>query len=52
MDAVAGTTSDAMWQMMLSVTVPYVISAVIYYVSFFRQVKKANIILSELSEAE
>ncbi|MBQ5331273.1 MAG: hypothetical protein J6F31_08500 [Oscillospiraceae bacterium] len=51
-DAVAGTTSDAMWQMLLSVTVPYVISAVIYYVSFFRQVKKANIILSELSEAE
>ena len=28
-DAVAGTTSDAMWQMLLSVTVPYVISAVI-----------------------
>ena len=47
-DAVAGTSTNALWQMLLSVTIPYVISSVIYYIAFFRQVKKANSILSEL----
>ena len=48
-DVMVGTTTNAMWQMLLSVTVPYIISAVVYYILFFRQVKKANSILSELS---
>lgn len=48
-DVMVGTTTNAMWQMLLSVTVPYIISAVVYYILFFRQVKKANNILSELS---
>ncbi len=48
-DAVAGTTTNAMWQMIVSVTIPYVVSAVVYYIAFFRQVRKANSILSELS---
>ena len=47
-DVMVGTTTNAMWQMLLSVTVPYIISAVVYYILFFRQVKKANNILSEL----
>ena len=47
-DVMVGTTTNAMWQMLLSVTVPYIISAVVYYILFFRQVKKANSILSEL----
>ena len=48
-DVMVGTTTNAMWQMLLSVTVPYIISAVVYYILFFRQVKKANNILNELS---
>ena len=48
-DAAAGTSTDALWQMLLSVTVPYIVSAFVYYILFFRQVKKANSILSELS---
>ena len=47
-DVMVGTTTNVMWQMLLSVTVPYIISAVVYYILFFRQVKKANSILSEL----
>ena len=47
-DSIVGTTTDAMWQMLLSVTIPYFVSAVIYYISFFRQIKKANIILKDL----
>ena len=35
--------------MILSMTIPYIIGAVYYYISFFRQVKKANSILRELS---
>ena len=48
-DVMVGTITNAMWQMLLSVTAPYIISAVVYYILFFRQVKKANNILSELS---
>lgn len=47
-DIIAGTTTNAMLQMLLSVTIPYIISAAVYYISFFRQVKKANNILIEL----
>jgi hypothetical protein len=47
-DAIAGTETNAMWQMILSVTIPYIFSAVLYYISFFKQVRKANSILSQL----
>ena len=49
MDKLSGTDTNAMWQMILSMTIPYIIGAVYYYISFFRQVKKANSILRELS---
>lgn len=49
-DIVAGTDTNAMWQMILSVTIPFIISAIVYYIVFFRQIKKANHILSEITE--
>ena len=49
MDKLSGTDTNAMWQMILSMTIPYIIGAVYYYISFFRQVKKTNSILRELS---
>lgn len=36
---------DAYHDMFWSVTIPYVILAGIYYISFFREVKKANLLL-------
>ena len=47
-DLVAGTSTKAMWQMILSVTIPFIVSAAIYYITFFRQINKANEILAEL----
>jgi hypothetical protein len=34
--------------MFISVTIPYVIGAVVYYISFFSQIKKANEVLADL----
>lgn len=51
-DVVAGTDTNAMWQMILSVTIPFVVSAAVYYISYFRQIKKANEILAEISRGE
>lgn len=48
LDKISRTDTNAMWQMILSMTIPYIIGSVYYYISFFRQVKKANNILSEL----
>ena len=45
-DLIAGTETKHMWQMLLSVTIPFVISAVIYYISFFRQIDRANDIIA------
>ncbi len=36
--------------MFFSVTIPYVIGAVIYYISYFYQIKKANQVFSELEK--
>lgn len=36
--------------MFISVTIPYAIGAVVYYISFFRQIKKANEILRNLDK--
>lgn len=47
-DIIAGIETNAIWQMILSVTIPFIISAFVYYIAFFRQVKKANSILAEL----
>ena len=47
-DVIAGIETNAMWQMILSVTIPFIVSAFVYYIAFFRQVKKANSILAEL----
>lgn len=51
-DIVAGTDTNAMWQMILSVTIPFVFSAIVYYIVFFSQVKKANNILTEITKNE
>lgn len=37
---------DMFW----SVTIPYVVLAGVYYISFFREVKKANALLSEMNQ--
>ena len=34
--------------MFVSVTIPYVAGAIVYYISFFRQIKKANEVFSSL----
>lgn len=49
-DLMAGTSTNSLWQMLLSVTVPYVVSAAVYYIAFFRHIKKANSIISQLRE--
>ena len=36
--------------MFVSVTVPYVVGAVVYYISFFSQIKRANEVFSNLDE--
>jgi hypothetical protein len=48
-DIVADTETNAMIQMIASVTIPFIISAIVYYIAFFRQVNKANDILSEIT---
>ena len=48
-DVIAGTATNAMWQMLLSVTIPFMVSAAVYYMAFFRQIKKANDILAEIN---
>ena len=47
-DVIAGIETNAIWQMILSVTIPFIVSAFVYYITFFRQVKKANSIIAEL----
>jgi hypothetical protein len=47
-DKISGTDTNAMWQMIVSVTIPYVLGAAYYYFMFFRQIGKANDILAEL----
>ncbi len=36
--------------MFLSVTIPFIVCAIVYYIIFFRQIKKANEILLSLEE--
>lgn len=36
--------------MIYSVTIPFIVGAIIYYVSFFRQIRKANAALDELNK--
>ena len=48
-DIVVDTDTNAMWQMILSVTIPFFISAVFYYITFFKQIKKANDIIAEIN---
>lgn len=52
MDKLSGTDTNAMRDMILSVTIPYVIGAAVYYIAFFSQVRKANDILFELGSSE
>ena len=40
----------AYWDMFISVTIPYVIGAVVYYISFFLQIKKANETIAQLGK--
>ena len=51
-DIIAGTDTNAMWQMIVSVTIPFAVSAAFYYFSYFRQIKKANDILAEINRGE
>lgn len=39
---------DGYWQMFWSFTIPYVISAVAYYISLFIEIKKANKLLQDV----
>ena len=39
---------SAYWDMFVSVTIPYVVGAVVYYISFFRQIKRANDVFKDL----
>lgn len=45
-------SSNAYREMFLQITVPYIVFAGIYYVSYFNEVKKANHNLSELKKLE
>lgn len=38
--------------MFVSVTIPYVVGAIVYYVSFFMQIRKANQVFMNLDEEE
>ena len=49
-DLIVGTSTEAMWQMIRSVSIPFAVSALIYYISFFRQIRNANELLSVLSD--
>ena len=49
-DIIAETDTNAMWQMILSVTIPFIISAAVYYITFFKQIKKANDIIAEINQ--
>ena len=51
-DIIAGTATNAMWQMLLSVTIPFFASAFVYYIIFFKQIKKANNIIAELNQSQ
>ena len=48
-DMIGNTSTNAMWQMVLSVTIPFVVSAIVYYITYFKQIKKANDIIAELN---
>ena len=41
---------NAYRDMFISVTIPFICGAAVYYISFFRQIKKANKILEEMGE--
>ncbi len=51
-DIITGTDTNAMWQMLLSVTIPFFVSAFVYYNIYFRQIKKANNIIAELNQSK
>lgn len=51
-DRFSGTETTAMRQMILSVTIPFIVSAAVYYIAFFRQVRKANRIIAELERKD
>ena len=48
-DMIGNTSTNAMWQMVLSVTIPFAVSAIVYYITYFKQIKKANDIIAELN---
>lgn len=49
-DSISDTGSDAMAEMIISVTIPFVVGALVYYIKFFRQLKKANRIIVEIGD--
>lgn len=42
------TSEGAYRDMILSVTIPYLIGAAVYYITFFREIRKANRVLEQL----
>ena len=42
----------AYWDMFVSITIPFFIGALVYYICFFIQIKRANIVLEKLNSEE
>ena len=42
----------AYWDMFCSITIPFIFFAIIYYITFFVQIRKANKMLEKLNEEE
>lgn len=38
--------------MIISVTIPFIVCAIVYYISFYRQIRKANEIIERISEQQ
>ena len=42
----------AYWDMFVSITIPFIFGAVVYYICFFVQIKRANKVLEKLNNEE
>ena len=42
----------AYWDMFVSITIPFIFGAVVYYICFFVQIKRANKVLEKLNSEE
>ena len=51
-DIITETSTKAMWQMLLSVTIPFFTSALVYYIAYFKQIQKANSIIADINSSQ